>query len=80
VSKLNRLKTPYSELSPDDRLSLILAIRLSRRTSKKPPPTERATKECANKSAVKQPKAALTKMSNADLARLEAELLALMEE
>ena len=75
MSKLSRIHPRFSELSAEDRLSLILAIRLNRRTSKRPPPAERVAK--TKKVAAPQSVSAL---SDSQLARLEAELLALLEE
>ena len=74
MSKLSRIRPRFSELSAEDRLSLILAIRLNRRTSKRPPPAKRVSK------AKKTMPASVLTLSISDLARLEAELLALLEE
>lgn len=74
MPKLSRLRPRFSELSAEGRLTLILAIRLNRRTSKRPPPAKRVAK--AKKTAVP----AVSKLSDSQLARLEAELMALLEE
>ncbi len=75
MPKLSRIRPRFSELSAEDRLNLILAIRLNRRTSKRPPPTERVAKE----KAAKTPRT-VSQLSDSQLARLEVELLALLEE
>lgn len=76
MPKLSRIRPRFSELSAEDRLNLILAIRLNRRTSKRPPPAERTPRE---KAAAKTPRT-VSQLSDSQLARLEAELLALLEE
>lgn len=78
MAKLESLKTPFTLLAPEERLTLVLAIRLNRRTSKRPPPAERKT-STSSSARTKRAPASVNNLSANDAARLLAELEAMLE-
>lgn len=75
MAKLESLKTPFTMLTPEERLSVVLAVRLNRRTSKRPPPAERKPRVTGSS---KKP-TSVNNLSADDAARLLAELEAMLE-